>query len=198
MSALSYEEQKQKKRKEAAYHEAAHVFMLALFGHQITSTLIREEDNVVIKFSGETNYSPYVAPEFLEDLSEKHAFACIAISGSSSEDKIIGYTSEERGLSIVEGGGSHDDWIKYNELALEVGSLKPLIEVTNKIIDDHWEVVSELAEALYHSGTLNSQEIESILKRKIPIHPVSQYLQAERFQYEKYLRNITLEAYKLE
>lgn len=194
MNALSYEEQKQRKRKEAAYHEAGHIFMLALFGHQIIDASISEEDNGEIKFKGEANYSPYVDPASLVDLSEKHAFACIAFAGSSAEDKLKDWEKDERGMSIFAGGS--DDYTQYQYLKLEKGSTKPLLEFTNEIIDEHWPVISKLAEDLYQLGSLNSQEIEVILDITISTHPVSKYLQAKRSQYEQHLKNIKLELFK--
>ncbi|MBD1877230.1 hypothetical protein H6F75_27485 [Nodosilinea sp. FACHB-131] len=167
--------------------------MLALFNHRVTDSHIREVQNGEIKFEGETNYSPCIDLTSIKDLLDKRTFACIAFAGSSAEDKFIG-CKDDCGMSIFDGG--LDDWIQYQTLRLKKGSHKPLLELTNKIIDEHWPLVSELAEALYQSGSLNSQEIEAILNAKISTCPASKYLQIKRSQYEHHLRNIKLELFK--
>lgn len=190
MCPLNYRE---KKRKETAYHEAGHIFMLALFDHRVTDSNIREVHNGEIRFEGETNYSPYMDPTSIKDLLDKRTFACIAFAGSSAEDKFRG-CKDDCGMSIFDGG--FDDWSQYQKLRLEQGSLKPLLELTNKIIDEHWSVVSELAEALYQSGSLNYQEIEAILNAKIPTCSASKYLQDKRLQYDQNIKNIKLELFE--
>ncbi len=131
----------EKELKATAYHEAGHAFMHLLFGYDVTSVSVNEDNNTG---KVESNYS--VEPEGLQKLLDKYAFACIAIAGSVSEGRFLKLDEPVEKFGDIE---SLDDFSKVGRLNLPNPIRSLLIDLTNRILMNEWNAVSAIAEELH-------------------------------------------------
>lgn len=151
MCSLSYKEQKQN---EAAYHEAGHIFLLALFGYTVINASINEDID-----KGDTNYRPRINPSSLEDKLDKYIAACIATAGVVSEARFRGIHNPS--ALFYEGG--LDDLGQFMQTGLSKDFLGPMIDVANQILESHKGVISKIADELYKKKSLTQEEIGDLL-----------------------------------
>lgn len=154
MSALSYDEQKRLKQKASAHHEAGHIFMLSLFGYTVTDASINEDTD-----EGETNYTPRIDPASLEDTLDKLVTAYIATAGVVAEARF----RDVRDPSVLFYDGGLSDLQQFTQTGLSKDFIGPMFEAADRILSDHEDVISNIADELYRKKRLSQAEIEAFL-----------------------------------
>lgn len=147
--------------KAAAYHEAGHALLHAIFGERI--------DGLTVNADGTGKVSRFQAlpiwdscPGLLPDsqtMMGRCQSAMISMAGAVAEDAFIGIGMPE----ILYESSAADDWEGIQKLNLPESLLFELQDLTCMAVGDNWSKVQALAEDLFIQRTMSPDEADKYL-----------------------------------